>query len=76
MPAGLDVEHPDNLAAGHRDDRPGGSTAELRGAPDASTVMNADMLGDAGGSQPHGNIQPYLAVNFCIVLSGIFPSRS
>ena len=44
--------------------------------PDASTVMNADMLGEAGGSQPHGNIQPYLAVNFCIALSGIFPSRN
>ncbi len=44
--------------------------------PDASTVMNADMLGAAGGSQPHENIQPYLAVNFCIALNGIFPSRS
>lgn len=44
--------------------------------PDASTVMNAGMLGEAGGSQPHGNIQPYLAVNFCIATAGIFPSRS
>jgi microcystin-dependent protein len=44
--------------------------------PDASTVMNADMLGGAGGGQPHGNIQPYLAVNFCIALTGIFPSRN
>ncbi len=44
--------------------------------PDASTVMNADMLGDAGGSQPHENIQPYLAVNFCIALAGIFPARN
>ena len=43
--------------------------------PDTSTVMNADMLGDDGGSQPHDNIQPYLAVNFCIALNGIFPSR-
>jgi microcystin-dependent protein len=43
--------------------------------PDASTVLNAGMLGDAGGSQPHDNIQPYLAVNFCIALAGIFPSR-
>lgn len=41
-----------------------------------STVMNADMVGDTGGSQPHDNIQPYLAVNFCIALTGIFPSRS
>ena len=38
--------------------------------------MNADMLGDTGGGQPHDNIQPYLAVNFCIALAGIFPSRS
>lgn len=44
--------------------------------PDTSTVMNAGMLGDTGGSQPHDNIQPYLAVNFCIALQGIFPSRS
>ncbi len=44
--------------------------------PDATTVMNAKMLGDAGGSEPHANIQPYLAVNFCIALTGIFPSRS
>jgi microcystin-dependent protein len=38
--------------------------------------MNADMLGEAGDSQPHDNIQPYLAVNFCIALNGIYPSRS
>ena len=44
--------------------------------PDTSTVMNADMLGDAGDSQPHNNIQPYLAVTFCIALNGIFPSRN
>ena len=44
--------------------------------PDAGTVMNAGMLGDAGGSQPHDNIQPYLAVNFCIALFGIFPPRN
>ena len=44
--------------------------------PDATTVMNAKMLGDAGGSEPHANIQPYLAVNFCIALAGIFPARS
>jgi microcystin-dependent protein len=44
--------------------------------PGTSTVMNADMLGEAGGSQPHGNIQPYLAMNFCIALNGIFPPRN
>jgi microcystin-dependent protein len=29
-----------------------------------------------GGSLPHQNMQPYLAVNFCISLFGIFPSRN
>jgi len=32
VPAGLDVEHSDDLAAGHRDDRPGGGMGELCGA--------------------------------------------
>jgi microcystin-dependent protein len=44
--------------------------------PDTSTVMNANMIGHSGGSAPHTNIQPYLAVNFCIALTGIFPAQS
>jgi microcystin-dependent protein len=43
--------------------------------PDGSTVMNAGMLAESGGSEPHTNIQPYLVLNFCISLFGIFPSR-
>ncbi len=39
-------------------------------------TMNASAIGTTGGSQPHNNIQPYLAINFCIAISGIFPSRS
>ncbi|MGH9445428.1 MAG: phage tail protein [Terriglobia bacterium] len=30
----------------------------------------------AVGGQPHPNLQPYLCVNFCIALQGIFPSRN
>ncbi|MBL8264343.1 MAG: phage tail protein [Xanthomonadaceae bacterium] len=30
----------------------------------------------AGGNQPHPNLQPYSVINFCIALSGIFPSRN
>lgn len=29
-----------------------------------------------GDSQPHNNLQPYLVLNFCIALFGIFPSRN
>ena len=32
--------------------------------------------GNVGGSQAHNNMQPYLAINFCIALVGIFPSRN
>jgi microcystin-dependent protein len=29
-----------------------------------------------GGSQPHDNMQPYLVLNFCIAVDGIFPARN
>ena len=32
-------------------------------------------LADAGGGQGHENMQPWLALNFCIALQGLFPSR-
>ena len=32
-------------------------------------------LAPAGGSLPHNNMQPYLTLNFCIALQGIFPQR-
>lgn len=32
-------------------------------------------LAPSGGSQPHNNMMPYLTLNFCIALQGIFPSR-
>ena len=43
----------------------------------ASTVaMRAGTLATTGGGQGHNNMQPYLAVNFCIALQGLFPSRN
>lgn len=33
-------------------------------------------VGNTGGSQPHENRQPFLALNFIIALQGIFPSRN
>jgi microcystin-dependent protein len=42
---------------------------------DGST-MNASMIGNTGGSQPVNIVQPLLALNFCIALQGIFPTRS
>ena len=36
--------------------------------------LNNNALGPAGGSQPHDNHQPFLAINFIISLFGIYPS--
>lgn len=36
----------------------------------------AAPVASAGGNLPHNNVQPYLAINYIIALSGIFPSRS
>jgi microcystin-dependent protein len=33
-------------------------------------------LAAAGGSQAHNNMMPFLVLNFCIALVGIFPSRN
>jgi microcystin-dependent protein len=40
------------------------------------TPMAAQSLAPAGGSQPHNNMMPYLTLNFCIALQGVFPPRS
>jgi microcystin-dependent protein len=39
------------------------------------TLMNPGMIGITGGNLPHNNMQPYLCINYCIALNGIFPSR-
>ncbi len=46
-----------------------------RPTSDGST-LNPQSIGLAGGNQPHNNMQPYLVINFCIALQGIFPSRN
>lgn len=54
---------------------PGGGGAEGYGTPPNSS-MNPAIVGFAGGSQPHTNMQPFLVINFCIAVTGIFPSRN
>jgi microcystin-dependent protein len=38
--------------------------------------LEAGSLTTVGGSGPHENRQPYLVLNACIALTGIFPSRN
>jgi microcystin-dependent protein len=58
---------PDNnvLAASH-----------FRNAGSGLVTLNPGTLASVGGSQAHLNMQPFLVLNFCIALQGIFPSQN
>src|SRR5688500_278078 len=44
--------------------------------PSGPVAMAPEMLAIAGGGLPHNNMMPYLTLNFCIALQGVFPPRS
>lgn len=52
------------------------SAANVYGGPTSLTTLRPGTLAPAGGSQPHSNLQPYTVINFCIALTGQYPSRS
>ena len=45
-----------------------------RGEGATLVAMNSGSVTNAGGSQAHLNMQPFLTLSFCIALQGIFPS--
>jgi microcystin-dependent protein len=44
--------------------------------PGALTNLSDNTIAPAGGDQPHNNLQPYLTLNFCIALQGVYPPRT
>ena len=52
-----------------------GSADQIYSGTGGST-MNSAAFANAGGSQPHNNLMPYLTLNFVIALQGIFPSQN
>lgn len=45
-------------------------------APPPGVQLNPNAVAPAGGDQPHNNMQPYLTLNFCIALQGVYPPRT
>jgi len=45
-------------------------------SPDTLVALAPAVVANAGGSQSHLNMQPYLTISFCIALQGIFPSAT
>ena len=52
-----------------------GSGIGMYAAPGPMTNMAFQATSAAGGSLPHNNMQPYLALNFIIAMQGVFPPR-
>jgi microcystin-dependent protein len=44
--------------------------------PPLNATFNSAQAATTGGGQSHENTQPYLGLNFCIALVGLYPSRS
>jgi microcystin-dependent protein len=59
--------------------RPAGTVPSAGGAYAAAgdgSTFSPSFIANAGGNQPHENRQPYLVLNYCIAVEGIFPSRN
>jgi microcystin-dependent protein len=53
-----------------------GVTTSIYTTNPPNIAFNATLGGNTGGSQPHENLMPFLAVSFIISLFGIFPSQN
>lgn len=55
-----------------------GTATESIYGPSTGTLvpLAASTLTPQGGSAPHENMQPFRVLNFCIAMSGVFPSRN
>lgn len=51
----------------------GGSAYRANGTP--TELLSTQSIAPTGGGQPHNNMMPYLTLNFCIALAGVFPPR-
>lgn len=61
---------------------PSPSVSLARTAKPAYTITTSGLtnfasqaIGTMAGDQPHNNMMPYLTLNFCIALQGVFPQR-
>jgi microcystin-dependent protein len=76
-------------AHGHQVSQPASKDEETTNRPDgayftrggsyagsADTSLGGTTTSSVGGNQAHENRQPFLALNFVIALTGVFPSRN
>jgi len=54
----------------------GSFTVTLYNPGNPNNTLSPGVISNIGGSQPHENRMPFLVLNFCIALQGIFPSQN
>ena len=54
----------------------GGGSAYNTNVSGNLTQFAGAAVPPVGGAQPHNNMQPYLTLNFCIALQGVYPPRT
>jgi len=64
------------VANGFSGNLQGNVQAKMYSTANPNALMNPTTIGVSGSSFPHNNMMPYLTLNFCIALQGIFPPRS
>ncbi|MGH6870179.1 MAG: phage tail protein [Rhizomicrobium sp.] len=53
-----------------------GTVQYYSGSTAPNVTMGLNSVGTAGSSFPHNNLMPYLTLNFCIALQGVYPPRT
>ena len=62
-------------ANGNSLNRPGSGNL-YDGTSTVPVAMAPQAIMPVGGDQPHNNLMPYLTLNFCIALQGVYPPRT
>ena len=68
-PTGAATDDPSNRL-------PGRAAGNAYGSATGLVPMAPQTVTSIGGSQAHQNMQPFLTLNFCVALQGIFPSQT
>lgn len=63
-------------ATGNELDKKVLASAEIYIDPPVNTELASDSISFTGGGLAHNNVPPYLVINWCIALTGLFPSRN
>lgn len=63
------------LAKGFKGSLQSSNSAKMYSTGTPQQPLSPQSISVAGGSQPHNNMMPYLTMNYCIALQGVFPQR-